>query len=62
MEDRLLTFTGIFPDRDVAHVDIIAQGFMIFGLEGLVEMTAARFPAGQGVQEQDIGKLQEVRV
>ena len=51
---------GVLPGGDVAEVLVVAAGLAVLGLVLLAEVAAARLPALQGVEADQLAELEEV--
>src|SRR5689334_4593949 len=58
---RRLARPGELPRRDVAELLVVALRLALGGLVLLPEMAAARFPALEGVEADELAEFQEVR-
>src|SRR5207302_8014344 len=61
IEDRGFVFARVLPGRHVGKIGIIALGLAVFGLIFLAEVTAAGLVAVEGVLNEKLGELQEIR-
>src|SRR5216684_2964021 len=57
---RLPADTGEFPGGDVRKAIVVSQGFALRGLALLAEMSTAGFAALEGVEREELGKLEVV--